>query len=327
MPRLRTLKHGFFLDEEIGDLPPLCRLAFQALWTVADREGRLRDRPRELVIQALPYDLEWPSFDLVLWVLHLRGLIIRYQLGDQQFIEIPRFCKHQKPHPKEAQSAIPPASSGLRLQAPEIPAVPHITVKVNVGLLVAPGKETALPGLETAKPFLDFLPPKTIVQKESYLQEGECREGGEATPKEPEVAAGLRLVPQHQGVADPKIKPTGKKTPAWFFEAQEIWLAAWNGPLLPHDDTERLLDKEVGLFGSETVMRHLRLYCEQILSASEGDRLKAATFASIRHFVQVHGSYEPKPKKEKGDKFARDRARAKRRGGIVSGGDEDDEEA
>ena len=56
MSRLRTLKPGFFLDDELADCPPLTRLLFAGLWVIADREGRLEDRPKRIKTETLPYD-------------------------------------------------------------------------------------------------------------------------------------------------------------------------------------------------------------------------------------------------------------------------------
>ena len=43
--RTRLLKPGFFMNEELARLPVRARLLFAGLWCLADREGRLEDRP------------------------------------------------------------------------------------------------------------------------------------------------------------------------------------------------------------------------------------------------------------------------------------------
>lgn len=105
MARLRTLKPGFFTNEELADLEPLTRLLFPGLWCLADRAGRLEDRPRKIKAEVLPYDD--CDVDRMLADLHERGFIIRYEAEGKQYIQITNFRKHQTPHIKEAPSTIP----------------------------------------------------------------------------------------------------------------------------------------------------------------------------------------------------------------------------
>jgi hypothetical protein len=117
--RLRTLKPGFFLDDELAECPPLTRLLFAGLWVIADREGRLEDRPKRIKTETLPYDD--CDVDAMLGELCERGFIVRYESGGRRFIAIPTWAKHQSPHVKEAASTIPaPDGPGAsRVQAPD----------------------------------------------------------------------------------------------------------------------------------------------------------------------------------------------------------------
>ena len=54
MSRIRSIKPEFFLDEELAELSPLTRLLFVGLWTLADCEGRLEDRPKRIRAQLHP---------------------------------------------------------------------------------------------------------------------------------------------------------------------------------------------------------------------------------------------------------------------------------
>ena len=105
MSRLRTIKPGFFLDEYLADCQPLARLLFAGLWTIADREGRLEDRPRRIKAECLPYDD--CDVHLLLDELAIHGFIVRYVVNGDRFIGIPTWHKHQNPHIKEAPSIIP----------------------------------------------------------------------------------------------------------------------------------------------------------------------------------------------------------------------------
>jgi hypothetical protein len=118
MARLRTLKPSFFTHEDLAELTPLHRIFFQGLWCYADREGRLEDRPKHLKTVVLPYDECSP--DGLLSDLEAAGFIVRYTGDDGgRYIAIPKFGKHQKPHPREAPSEIPPPKPSDFKRKPE----------------------------------------------------------------------------------------------------------------------------------------------------------------------------------------------------------------
>ena len=56
MPRIRYLKPCFFKDEDIASLPHQTRLLYQGLWVLADKEGRLEDRPKRIKAEIFPYE-------------------------------------------------------------------------------------------------------------------------------------------------------------------------------------------------------------------------------------------------------------------------------
>jgi hypothetical protein len=105
MSRTRLIKPGFFLNEELGRLPPLDRILFAGLWTIADREGRLEDRPVRIKAEVLPFDDY--DVDAALDRLAAAGFIRRYFLGTLCYACITKFHKHQRPHARELPSEIP----------------------------------------------------------------------------------------------------------------------------------------------------------------------------------------------------------------------------
>lgn len=105
MARLRTIKPGFFLNDELAEVAPLGRLLFAGLWCVADREGRLEDRPKKIKAEVLPYDD--CNMDRLLTQLAAHGFIRRYEVSGERYIQIIHFARHQSPHLKEAPSEIP----------------------------------------------------------------------------------------------------------------------------------------------------------------------------------------------------------------------------
>jgi hypothetical protein len=113
MPRIRTIKPDFFSNEQIGQLPAEARLLFIGLWTLADREGRLQDRPIRIGAQLFPYDAAW-SVASFLEDLAKANLIWRYEIEGKKCIQIINFTKHQNPHPKETTFGLPPAPQQSR---------------------------------------------------------------------------------------------------------------------------------------------------------------------------------------------------------------------
>jgi hypothetical protein len=114
MARIRTIKPDFFRHEELYQAEketglPL-RIAFAGLWTVADREGRFRWRPREIKLDVLPYDDV--DFSRVLDALTTRHFLAKYSLADDVYGYIPSFKKHQLVNNRESASRLPdPLSS------------------------------------------------------------------------------------------------------------------------------------------------------------------------------------------------------------------------
>jgi len=105
MARARNIKPGFFTNDMLAEIEPLGRLLFIGMWTIADREGRLEDRPKRIRAEVLPYDD--CDVDGLLNELKQNGFIIRYEVGGNRFIQIVNFVKHQNPHVKESASTIP----------------------------------------------------------------------------------------------------------------------------------------------------------------------------------------------------------------------------
>lgn len=105
MARARNIKPGFFLNDNLAEIEPLGRLLFAGLWCIADREGRLEDRPKKIKAEVLPYDD--CDADKLLNALYEAEFIIRYTVDGQNYIQIANFLKHQNPHPREVPSIIP----------------------------------------------------------------------------------------------------------------------------------------------------------------------------------------------------------------------------
>lgn len=109
MARARNIKPGFFMNDLLAKVDPLGRILFIGLWTIADREGRLEDRPLRIKAEVLPYD----NCDIVnlLDQLEINGFIQRYSIDGSDYIQVINFTKHQNPHHREKESEIPPPPS------------------------------------------------------------------------------------------------------------------------------------------------------------------------------------------------------------------------
>ncbi len=53
--RARNIKPGFFKNEHLGTADPIVALLFEGLWLLADRDGRLEDRPLRIKAEIFPY--------------------------------------------------------------------------------------------------------------------------------------------------------------------------------------------------------------------------------------------------------------------------------
>ena len=110
MARARSIKPGIFKNEILGVADPLYTLAFEGLWVLADREGRLEDRPLRIKAETFPYR-DGIDMEFILNWLESNQFIKRYKVEGKPYIAIISFLKHQNPHKNEVESEIPPVES------------------------------------------------------------------------------------------------------------------------------------------------------------------------------------------------------------------------
>ncbi len=161
MARSRLLKPGFFTNEMLAELPFEARLCFAGLWTLADREGRLEDRPKRIKAALFPYDQV--DADAVLDALATKEFIRRYTVNEQHVIDIPTFKEHQSPHPREAAS--------------ELPAYQHVTKQ--------PSKATARPVISDTGPSVSVLVSVPVL--DPVLVSAEAVENPRPVPASPDT--------------------------------------------------------------------------------------------------------------------------------------------
>lgn len=105
MARARNIKFGFFTNDELAEISFSGRLLFIGLWCLADRDGRMIDKPRKIKGLVFPFDKV--NVDKLLRQLADKKFIVRYEIRGEKYIQIVNFDKHQNPHIKEPASIIP----------------------------------------------------------------------------------------------------------------------------------------------------------------------------------------------------------------------------
>jgi hypothetical protein len=200
--RSRNIKPGFFCNEMLAELQAFDRLLFIGLWCLADREGRLEDRPKRIKMELFPCD----SYDVNegLEALKGSGFIRRYSFEDFQVVEILNFSKHQNPHGSEKDSILPDDSGFL-------------TVNERIRNVVVSGKarkvhvnETLVnvkPPLENALiPDSGFLIPDSLIpeDKSSCDQQAESPKADRIDYQSVAAAFGehLHALPQPRDITD-----------------------------------------------------------------------------------------------------------------------------
>ena len=87
--RSRDIKPGFFKNDQLAECSFPARLLFPGLWMLADREGRLENRPRKIKAEIFPFD----DVDVaaLLRELESAGLIAFYEVIGTRLLWIPQF--------------------------------------------------------------------------------------------------------------------------------------------------------------------------------------------------------------------------------------------
>ena len=111
--RARNIKPALFKNELLGSSDPLNTILFEGLWCMADREGRLLDRPARIKAEVFPYR---PDLDIEV---HLEWLVAhkfvdRYKSKQGCIISVIEFTRHQRPHRNESPSELPPKNQRLK---------------------------------------------------------------------------------------------------------------------------------------------------------------------------------------------------------------------
>lgn len=158
MARARLLKPGFFNNENLAELGPLAQMLFAGLWTIADKKGRMDDRPKRIKAEVFPYYKA--DVDVLLSRLEEGGFIERYSACGEAYIQIRNFEKHQHPHKNEPDSVIPSAPANVSAASDIVRTEPDI-LGSRPAETVAKAKaesETVAEAVSVAPPRVSFVP-------------------------------------------------------------------------------------------------------------------------------------------------------------------------
>lgn len=147
------------------------RLLFIGLWTLADRSGRLEDRPKQIKMEIFPADNV--DCDALITEIAATGMLIRYEVGGKRFLQVTNFTKHQNPHRDEKASTIPDQHGNCT----DTESVPK---KHGASTVQAPCNKDAdtvaivlNPESRILNP--DYLNPETPTRHAVVLEEGEAQ--------------------------------------------------------------------------------------------------------------------------------------------------------
>lgn len=107
--RARNIKPNFYKNEDLANCSVWARYLCPGLWMLADRDGRLEDRPKRIKAELLAFDTV--DAEPLLKELEQHGHILRYVVNGLPLIQILKFAKHQSPHHTEKKGVLPPPSS------------------------------------------------------------------------------------------------------------------------------------------------------------------------------------------------------------------------
>jgi hypothetical protein len=104
--RIRSIKIDLFLDDGLESVSLEAHFLLAGLPVLADRAGRLEDKPKRIHAQIFPYR---PSIDTAALLVELEqtGHIRRYEVAGVRYIEVSGWDRDQRPHVNEPKSTIP----------------------------------------------------------------------------------------------------------------------------------------------------------------------------------------------------------------------------
>lgn len=174
--RARLISPDFWTDERVLSVSDSAKLLFEALWALADREGRLEDKPFTIALKARPWDL--PRVPELLEELLKAQLVVRYEVEGVKVLFVPGFLKHQKPHVREKKSTLPPPPTGWAHPRPALNTVRHAQGEPPTGQENLPLSQQGLPAARSGEPRWPVRDPVGVRDPESESVSDPVRDQG-----------------------------------------------------------------------------------------------------------------------------------------------------
>jgi hypothetical protein len=192
--RIRTVKIGFFRNEQLATFSFAHRLLFEGLWLIADKAGRLEDRPRRIKADLFPYD---DGVDVDGMLADLAGgsdpFVSRYQVAGKSYIQVCNFDLHQRPHHTEPPSTFPGPNTDTCVSSPLSHGEATDSQPSDSARKGREGKDLGKEGNgEDAPPEADAIPPEALADAWNELTSKPIPACREFTDKR-KRAARLRL--------------------------------------------------------------------------------------------------------------------------------------
>jgi hypothetical protein len=213
MARKREIGRGFYTDEDLAERSVWARLLFPALWQIADRKGRIEDRPAWIRTQAFPYeDMDAEEVNELLNELAKpkrhsprapEPFIVRYEVDGRRYIQIVNFERHQHIHPNE-----PPS---------QIPAPPRVIKDSRSPLGVAPEPTPSAQAMSS----VPSMPSITTTDS------GSASPAAPETPSLVDITTTPGTVTAEKSVSLAKVHVLAEAP--WNREAAELWWAEYDG--------------------------------------------------------------------------------------------------
>ena len=132
MPRIRSIKPQFWLDENLGGISRDARLLYIGLWNLSDDQGVFEWRSAKIKIQLFPYDTDITPTIIEEWLTLLTETrdIFKFNFNSHVFGYIKSFLEHQEikkpskwifaPVPPELKNSTPPVGEELPTSTPPV---------------------------------------------------------------------------------------------------------------------------------------------------------------------------------------------------------------
>lgn len=210
MARLRTLKPDYYLDEGLSEVSLEAHFLLSGLWTIADRAGRLEDRPRRIKVQVFPY--REVDVDKALGELAAAGYVVRYEAEGKRLLQVTDWERDQRPHVREPESCLPPPAERYTDHRPST-GPGRATSGRHPGDITALHQPGPL-GSGNRDPGIGIVDPSLAgSEARPPVSDNSADDLPEADPEEGAHKPGTNSGPNHSAI--PKSSPTRLLQDAW----------------------------------------------------------------------------------------------------------------